>query len=313
MKLRLQFKPAEGPPSRQVVVAEDTASLADLRQLAATTFDLAGSVFTLKEGFPPKLLEGSLDQSLSSLGIRSGTSLLIDLIKSDKPETQAFASKSIKKPQNDDDAPEVAVPGRGSLVLRVQPDDNSCLFRALGYLCMRSIDAMEEMRAIIAQTIQDDPDTYSDAVLGMSRNAYCAKMNRADTWGGEIEIQILSQYFGVQVANIDCKTGKVYRYGEDFEQLIFIVYSGIHYDALALSPFANAPPDMDQTQFSKAEQPVIEKAAQSLVDELRRRHYFTDTADFALRCNQCSKALKGEKEAQAHAKQTGHTQFGEYN
>ena len=32
-----------------------------------------------------------------------------------------------------------------------------------------------------------------------------------------------------------------------------------------------------------------------------------------LRCEQCKKGLTGEKEAQAHAKETGHVRFGEYS
>jgi ubiquitin thioesterase OTU1 len=330
MKLRLQYKPAGGQPIvRQVIEADEQATLGDLRLRVASTLDLGPEIaFALRQGFPPRLLEGSLDHALASLGVRTGTTLLVEPIDLDRPASQAVEASSFaqKKPlpaqreilvqdepaPNDSDAPEIAVPGLGTLILRVQPDDNSCLFRALGYLCMRSIDAMQELRAIVAQTIQSDPDTYSDAVLGMSRNAYCAKMNRADTWGGEIEIQILSKHFGVQVANIDCKTGKVYRYGEDFDRIVFIVYSGIHYDALALSPFAYAPPDLDQTQFTKQEKPAVEKAAQALVTELRKLHYYTDTAGFTLRCLQCDTALKGEKEAQAHAKETNHTQFGEY-
>jgi ubiquitin thioesterase OTU1 len=40
---------------------------------------------------------------------------------------------------------------------------------------------------------------------------------------------------------------------------------------------------------------------------------YTDTATFALRCGQCRTPLKGEKDATKHAKETGHTQFVEYD
>lgn len=207
--------------------------------------------------------------------------------------------------------PEVRVPDRGVLVLRVQPDDNSCLFRAIGYLCMRTEYAVEELRALIASTIQAKPDDYNDAVLGMKRDLYCTKMNSSDTWGGEIEMKILSDYFTVQIASIDCKTGHIYRYGEMYNQCIYIVYSGIHYDALALSPTENAPPDWDQTQFESYDK-VVEQSAITLVGVLRKRNYFTDTATFDLKCNDCETPLKGEKGAQEHAARTGHVRFGEY-
>lgn len=176
---------------------------------------------------------------------------------------------------------------------------------------MKSIDAMQDLRGLIASTIQDNPDLYNDAVLGMKRDTYCSKINRADTWGGEIELAILSDHFKVAIRNIDCKTGHVYSYGDDFNQVIYIVYSGIHYDAIALSPAENAPAEWDQTQFS-ADDTIIEKAAQELVTELRKRSYFTDTSSFSLRCNDCGTGLKGEKDAQAHAMLTRHINFGEY-
>ena len=124
-------------------------------------------------------------------------------------------------------------------------------------------------------------------------------------------MKILSDHFQVQIASIDCKSGHIYRYGEEFQDCVYIVYSGIHYDALAVMPVANAPPEWDQTQFPSSDQ-VITKAAQDLVTILRGRNYFTDTASFDLRCNDCGVGLKGESGAQKHAIQTGHVNFGEY-
>lgn len=170
---------------------------------------------------------------------------------------------------------------------------------------------MQELRALIATTIQDKPEVYSDAVLGMRRDLYCSKMNRADTWGGEIELTILSEHFKVAIKNIDCQTGHIYNYGEEYDDAIYIVYSGIHYDAIAMSPAEDAPPDWDQTQFSSTDT-VVQKAAQDLVAVLRKRSYFTDTSNFALRCHDCGIGLRGEKDAQAHAVKTKHVNFGEY-
>lgn len=176
---------------------------------------------------------------------------------------------------------------------------------------MRSIDAMQELRALVATTIQARPEVYNDAVLGMQRDLYCSKMNRADTWGGEIELNILSDHFKVGIKNIDCQTGHIYSYGEAFHDVIYIVYSGIHYDAIALSPAQNAPPDWDQTQFPVKDM-AVEDAARELVSVLRKRSYFTDTSNFALRCKDCGVGLRGEKDAQAHAMLTRHVNFGEY-
>lgn len=110
-------------------------------------------------------------------------------------------------------------------------------------------------------------------------------------------------------------------FGEEknYSQNIILIYSGIHYDAVTFTPMepdggASYPYDLDfdQTQFSKTSDGFALAAALELRQKLQANHYYTDTAGFALRCEICKKALRGEKEAQAHAKQTGHTSFGEY-
>ena len=75
-------------------------------------------------------------------------------------------------------------------------------------------------------------------------------------------------------------------------------------------------------------------AAKKLADALRAKRAYTNTATFDLKCQVrelhgdgcglsvmlnafygsqiCGKGLKGEKEARAHASETGHVEFGEY-
>ena len=64
--------------------------------------------------------------------------------------------------------------------------------------------------------------------------------------------------------------------------------------------------------FSRTNDGYALAATMELAMKLKAKHYYTDTAGFSLRCTSCQKALKGEKEAQEHAKQTGHTGFGEF-
>lgn len=68
----------------------------------------------------------------------------------------------------------------------------------------------------------------------------------------------------------------------------------------------------DQTVFSQSSDGYALAATLQLAKKLNMQRYYTDTAGFALKCEICKKALKGEKEAQAHAKATGHAQFGEF-
>jgi len=61
----------------------------------------------------------------------------------------------------------VKLPGdNGFLELRVVPDDNSCLFSAIGVVFLEGIDSAQELRAVVVDAIRKDPDTYSEVMLG---------------------------------------------------------------------------------------------------------------------------------------------------
>ena len=95
-----------------------------------------------------------------------------------------------------------------------------------------------------------------------------------------------------------------------------LVYSGIHYDVVALSPSegdhgrAYAPPEFDTKVFPAADAIVLEKAVE-LWGGLKGRAYYTDTAGFTVRCADCGEVFVGQKGAVEHATRTGHTNFGE--
>ncbi|WAR54871.1 hypothetical protein PtB15_4B489 [Puccinia triticina] len=151
---------------------------------------------------------------------------------------------------------------------------------------------------------------WCEPILGRDHNLYTSKILDKDVWGGAIEI------FSIVV-----QTG---RFGQshNYSKKIFLVYSGIHYNAITLSPIPREelsnqltcfPPelDFDTTIFPTDEDSFLHAALQ-LVSQLRQMHYYTDTALFTLRCEICKTALVGEKDARSHAESTGHTKFGEY-
>ena len=107
-------------------------------------------------------------------------------------------------------------------------------------------------------------------------------------------------------------TGNLIRFNEGRQKRVVIVYSGIHYDALALSPEGASMHDSerDEVVFEKQDEGILQ-AALELCRKLKDKHYFTDTKNFSLKCNICHKGLQGEKGAVEHAKATGHQDFGE--
>nr|XP_020633577.1 ubiquitin thioesterase OTU1 isoform X3 [Pogona vitticeps] len=199
------------------------------------------------------------------------------------------------------------------LARKVVPADNSCLFTSVYYVVEGGVydpGCAPEMRNLIAQIVASDPESYSEAVLGKTNQEYCEWIRREDTWGGAIEVSILSKFYQCEICVVDTQTVRIDRFGEDagYAKRVLLIYDGIHYDPLEHKiPNSDIPP---QTVFSTSDDVVLAQALE-LADEARRKRQFTDVNRFTLRCVVCQKGLTGQTEAREHAKETGHTNFGE--
>ena len=336
-----------GPNGQTVISLPDNASVAELQ----TQISEATSIedYDVKYGYPPQplpLKEYPRSSKLSEIGINlNGEQLIVSekagataaassdpTIKAPVPRTkdtapalssstrdtmapQAPLSLTRKPPPTD--APELPLPTHAStLILRIMPDDNSCLFRAFNSAFFGAMDNMQELRSIIAQTIQTQPEAYPAVVLEKDPDDYCRWIQTSDAWGGAIELDVLSRHFDIEICSIDVQTLRVDRFNEGRPSRCILVYSGIHYDTIALSPsdppyeHAFAPPEFDTKVFEASDAGVLEKAVE-LCQVLQGQHYYTDTAGFSVRCNICGGVFTGEKGATEHASKTGHYDFGE--
>ncbi|GAA5871717.1 hypothetical protein JCM3774_003028 [Rhodotorula dairenensis] len=349
-----------GPTGQATVTLQPDSTLAELRSRIEEATGIAADRQQLRGGFPPKpIAEGAAPETkLQGLGIASGETLIVSegpaaggvhppTVPPAASQPEPPISKKRASSPSGPRAPARTNTGRGAgsgpligaggaaadrpryveadggfLVLRVVPDDNSCLFRAVGLvLASGDSDASTTLRRLVAGAIQADPETYSEVLLGRSPADYIATILKPSSWGGAIDLSIFAKHFSTEIWSIDVQTGRVDRFGQDagYETFVLLIYSGIHYDALTLSftppePCATFPPpnlDFDTTVFSRSQESIL-SAAQRLVSHLRKEHAYTDTATFALQCGVCRQALRGEKEARAHAEQTGHTAFTEY-
>ncbi|CAO1634623.1 unnamed protein product [Parajaminaea phylloscopi] len=217
------------------------------------------------------------------------------------------------------------------LTLKVAPDDNSCLFHAVGLVLKQTMGAeiSAELRQIVATAIRNNPIEYDEATLGMAPEQYIKKILRPNTWGGALELAILAAHFQTELISLDVSSGVVYRFGEGsgYPSCGYLVHSGIHYDALALLPSPEAPVEFGRTLFETADEATqgatsqehptesggraVGEAARIIVQRLKERHYHTDTSSFTLACATCGKRFVGEREATQHAGETGHTDFRE--
>lgn len=318
MRLRIR-----GPLGQKPIVIDDHATVGDLKKAITDCTSL--NSFDIKYGYPPETLKLDSyreEDSISSLKL-DGEQLIISENKPQstpakqapvKPRTKPL---SLSRKQAPKDPPEIPVPSHAAtLVLRIMPDDNSCLFRAFNSAYFGAMDNMHELRSLVAQTIQNNKDTYSEVVLEKHPDKYCEWIQNPDAWGGSIELQILSKHFDIEICSVDVQTLRVDKYNEGMRKRCILVYSGIHYDNIALSPSdapfdkSYAPPEFDTKVFDSFDDEILTKAKE-LCRGLQGQGYFTDTAGFSLRCNICNEALIGEKAAVQHASDTGHADFGQ--
>ncbi|XP_073387774.1 OVARIAN TUMOR DOMAIN-containing deubiquitinating enzyme 2 isoform X6 [Physcomitrium patens] len=175
-----------------------------------------------------------------------------------------------------------------------------------------------QSKGAAAATVLSDPTTYSEAILGKPNQEYVEWISNPDKWGGAIELAILSDHYGREIAAYDIQTKRcdLYGQGKGYIERVMLLYDGLHYDALGLAPFPGAPEEVDQTIFSVDKNGNIGSAsrlAERVVEEAHRARKFTDTGNFTLRCGVCQKGAVGQAEAVEHAKATGHTNFQEYS
>jgi ubiquitin thioesterase OTU1 len=328
MPIRIRLR---APNGQHTLALDDNAAVSDLLSSISNATELP--LFDLKWNFPPQPLDPAL-YGLSTLlkdtdlKLNGAQIIVIAIATGDPSETRQeeeagqsssqsqSAPLSLKRKQASalKDTPEVPVPDRGgTIVLRVMPDDNSCMFRALGSAVLTdTLDSMTELRSMVAQAIQRDPVMYNEAVLQRAPDDYCKWISYSDSWGGGIELSILSQEFDIEIASINVQDLRVDRFNEGKPRRCILVYSGIHYDTIAFVPNGSPTydPENDVKLFDVNDEVMLE-AARQLCGELKKKHYFTDTQKFDIQCNTCGWKGAGERGAVQHANETGHTDFGE--
>ena len=198
MPIRIRLR---APNGQHTLSLDDNAAVSDLLSSISSATDLP--LFELKWNFPPQPLDPALygmSTLLKDTDLKLNGAQIIVIAQAtgdpserrQKTESEtgnqsesAPLSLQRKKKSALEDTPEVRVPDHGgTLVLRVMPDDNSCMFRALGSAVLTdSLDAMTELRSLVAQAIQRDPEYYNEAILQRSPDEYCKWISYSDSWG----------------------------------------------------------------------------------------------------------------------------------
>eukprot|EP00668_Euglena_longa_P044412 GGOE01059241.1.p1 GENE.GGOE01059241.1~~GGOE01059241.1.p1 ORF type:complete len:136 (+),score=27.72 GGOE01059241.1:126-533(+) len=114
---------------------------------------------------------------------------------------------------------------------------------------------------------------------GQPNIAYCSWIQENDTWGGAIELAILSFVYCTEIVSLDVQTGRMDIYGqtEGYVTRVFVVYTGRHYDAMAVAPYYGASESSDQVMFNVRDEKVLQKARQFIEEERKKAHAGTGT------------------------------------
>jgi ubiquitin thioesterase OTU1 len=221
------------------------------------------------------------------------------------------------------DIPSVFIPELNQyLILRNIPHDNSCLFNATSYAVngadsYKTFSPPSQLREIIISHIRKLPEVYTEAILGRSPGDYCNWITKKDAWGGAIELGILAKWFLIRILCLDIELGHFITFENDKEKpkhAIVLIYSGVHYDLLAVNPeltSTHSASDTTQWMVDSHHETLVKGASLRLCKLLQSRDYVTNTTTFRLRCLDCYKVLVGEVGATKHANDTGHSNFGE--
>ena len=62
---------------------------------------------------------------------------------------------------------------------------------------------IQEMRRTVAAVIISNPDAYCEAILEKSNADYCEWILKDTSWGGAIEVSILSSVYKIEIVSLD--------------------------------------------------------------------------------------------------------------
>ncbi|KAI1501540.1 hypothetical protein F5X99DRAFT_382248 [Biscogniauxia marginata] len=321
--MKIRYK---APSGGGTVELDDAATVAQLLDTLKSSTGFAD--VTVKYGWPPRALGTDQgDTTLQSLGLQRESLTVVPVENALATESQVVENAATPPPRQPPKSVKdqnISVPmpeNNSSLVLRVMPDDNSCLFTAVGG-ALRGLEPYpdgytpETLRRMVVDHIRANPGKFNAVVLEMSPSEYCARMLRPDVWGGAIELGIISEIFRLEICAVDVKTGSVIRYGEgQHDMRCILVYSNIHYDRIAeIFVEGQEVMEFDVTRWpaGDGESDHVLARAQELCRKLKdEHHYYTDTSDFVVMCNQCGWIGQGQKALAKHSLETGHSEISE--
>ena len=97
--------------------------------------------------------------------------------------------------------------------------------------------------------------------LGRPVEEYCNWILQKTSWGGGIELFIFSNHFKVEIASFDIQTMRldVFGQGNNYQKRVYLLYSGIHYDAVAAKVMETSSEEYYMTIFDAQDDKIASK------------------------------------------------------
>ena len=143
-------------------------------------------------------------------------------------------------PPPEERCPAWALPGATCGFQRQRvPNDGNCLYYAIDLVHSGEVlpDASPRLRQLAAAAIASAPASYTEEVLGAAPEAYTAALLKDTTYGGELELTILSAQLRLGLCVVDLTPrpphpASLRVYSSEAPRRAFLLYTGTHYDAL---------------------------------------------------------------------------------
>ena len=257
-------------------------------------------------GFPPKTINNDqMDNlTLDDLSIFDKDSLRIQLIdpklsNTDKNDKNENTNKNNQKNGNNYNVIDYS---KYSIKKKDIPADNSCLFNAINFAINQNADNPEIIRGIISSEIMANPNEYNSGILGKEPDKYCKWIMDKETWGGGIELSILSKFFQIQIGVADIQHITIEYFG-NYDRCIYLLYNNIHYDVFYKEENGKITGIFD-SQDGKVKNEIMD-----ICLELQQHEKYVDSTLFSIECMQCGLLMNGQNDVVKHSSKTGHINF----
>ena len=266
-----------------------------IANLSSNCINTKESNLKIMYGYPTKTINNNEFDSLTlfDLSIFDKESLRIQLIDSNSLYHQEKNNSGNKN---------IIDYSKYSIKKKDIAGDNSCLFNAINYAINQNENSPEIIRGIISSEIMANPNKYNSAILGKEPTAYCKWILNKKTWGGGIEISILSKFFQIQIAVVDIQHITIEYFG-NYNRCIYLLYNNIHYDVFYKEENGKI------TGIFNTNDGRVKHEIMDICLKLQKHQKYVDSTLFSLECIQCGLLMNGNKDIVNHTKKTGHVNF----